>query len=402
MTFLRPTVKNAPDLRDFDYLPQANIYLDSACQTLRPQQVIDAMDAYYHEYNACGDRVKYEWGRKVDRAIAEARSKLLKLAGKSSKDYVCAFTLNTTYGLNLILSQLPRGVYQQMITSEVEHNSVFLPSITYARKLELKRTVLERSPDGALIYKAENLDKAVVVVNTTTNFDGSLLTNAEQLTNDAHRQGGIVIFDAAQSMAFNPEAVAAADFDAICFSGHKLYGPSLGVIIIKKELLESLDIGFIGGGAVEDVDLNSYTPLRGEPAARLEPGLQNFAGIIGLSAAVDWLEGYRPLGKTPKQYEQDMATKLYEALETMPGITLVNQTATPVLSFYADKLDSHKLAAYLSAQDIMARSGYFCCHYYLDKVRRLPPMLRLSPGLNVTEDQLDTTIKALQIIIGGR
>ena len=97
-----------------------------------------------------------------------------------------------------------------------------------------------------------------------------------------------------------------------------------------------------------------------------------------------------------------MATKLYEALETMPGITLVNQTASPVLSFYADKLDSHKLAAYLSAQDIMARSGYFCCHYYLDKVRRLPPMLRLSPGLNVTEDQLDTTIKALQIIIGGR
>jgi len=402
MVFARSSQATKHACGDFSYVDPGSIYLDSACQTLRPQQVLDAMDDYYREYNACGDRVKYEWGRKVDQAIATTRASLLKYAGKTSKGYVCAFTLNTTYGLNLVLSQLPKGVYTSLITSEVEHNSVFLPSITYARKLELERIVLKRTSEGALIYELKDLGGAVVVVNTTTNFDGTKLINAKQLVKDTHSLGGIVIFDAAQTMAYDPEIIRDGDFDAVCFSGHKLYGPSIGVVIIKKQLLETLDGSFIGGGVVEDVNLDSYVPLRGEPAAKLEAGLQNFAGIIGLGAAIEWLEGYRPEGSTPKLYEQLLGTKFHEALSTIPDITLINKQPSPVLSFYSDKVDSHKLAAYLSAQGIMARSGYFCCHYYLDKVKRLPPLLRLSPGLNVAQDQVDSTIKTLKMIIEGR
>ena len=160
-------------VQDFDYLDNRALYFDSACQTLRPKQVVDAVNEYYLEYNACGGRVKYDWGIKVDEKILATRRALLKLAGKSERDYVCAFTLNTTYGLNLLLSQLPLNTYQQIVTSEIEHNSVFLPSITWAKKLGLKRLVLQREPDGTLLYEPKDLEKSVVVVNTASNVNGA-------------------------------------------------------------------------------------------------------------------------------------------------------------------------------------------------------------------------------------
>jgi len=75
---IRGQTAEDPAVKDFDYLAETQIYLDSACQTLRPQQTINAMDRYYHEYNACGERVKHEWGRKVDEEIQDTRERLLK------------------------------------------------------------------------------------------------------------------------------------------------------------------------------------------------------------------------------------------------------------------------------------------------------------------------------------
>ena len=387
---------------DFGYLSEDSIYLDSACQTLRPQPVIEAIDDYYREYNACGGRVKYAWGNKVDEAVQKTRDQLLKLAGKSDRDYICAFTLNTTYGINLILSQLSAGTFQHIITSQAEHNSVFLPSITYARKLDIDRLVLARKPDGGLDYQPDQLKDSIVLVNTTSNFDGLNLANAAELTDDVHQQGGIVIFDAAQTMAHNPGLIQKVDFDAICFSGHKMYGPSLGVIIIKKSLLERLEFSFIGGGTVETVSQDYYKLLRDEPASWLEAGLQNYSGIIGLGAAVGWLEHYRPDGQQPLEYEAALSKQLYEALKAIPGLTVINKAPSSIISFYSDKIDAHRLAVYLSAQNIMARSGYFCCHYYLDEIMGYPPLLRLSLGLNNTKDQVAKVADALGQQIGAR
>lgn len=395
----RQTVKNT---KDFDYLSGQELYFDSACQTLRPQPVIDAVNEYYLEYNACGERVKYDWGIKVDEKIEATRQKLLKLAGKSERDYVCAFTLNTTYGINLILSQLPTKTYRRIVTSEVEHNSVFLPSITWAKHFGMDRVVLGREPDGSLPYGIKDLDKAVVVVNTTSNVNGVNLVNAKQLADDTHQAGGIIILDGAQTMGHNPESIKDVDYDALCFSGHKMYGPSIGVIIIKKQLLEKLDLSFIGGGTVEDVQLDSYTLLRDDLASHLEAGLQNFSGIIGLGAAVDWQKAYRPEGKSPLEHQAFLAEKLFAGLSEIPSVQLINQTPGSITSFYTDKIDAHKLAIYISARGVMARSGYFCCHYWLDAKQHLPPLLRLSIGLNNTEAQVDETLATLTKIIGGR
>lgn len=110
-----PTRPSASSRYGFEYLAADTVYLDSACQTLRPQPVIDALNDYYLHYNACGERVKYEWGRKVDDHVAATRQAILDAFKFSSKHYVASFTLNTTYGLNLLLAQLPRGRYKQKV-----------------------------------------------------------------------------------------------------------------------------------------------------------------------------------------------------------------------------------------------------------------------------------------------
>lgn len=376
-----PASETAQQAGAFGYLSAGTFYFDSACQTLRPQPVIDAVSEYYRSYNACGGRVKYAWGEKVDGIVAGTREKLLKLAGKSAKDYTVAFSLNTTAGINLLLQQLPAGRFRRIVTSEIEHNSVFLPSQTCARRFQLERLVLPRLADGSLDFKADDLEKAVVVVNTASNIDGRTLNNIGEIIDAAHHRGGVVILDAAQTMGHDTKLLRSARFDAVCGSSHKMYGPSLGFIVLAKDFLKQLDCFFIGGGTVSDVRRDDFDLLDSdeEAFARLEPGLQDFAGIAGLSAAIDWLEKQHP--------DLAVAQTLFESLSSNRRLKLLNNSVSPILAFHCDRIDAHRLALYLSAQNIMARSGYFCCHYYLKNLQTLPPLLRISIGRHNTVSQ---------------
>ncbi|HTA47498.1 MAG TPA: aminotransferase class V-fold PLP-dependent enzyme [Bryobacteraceae bacterium] len=388
---------------DFGYLSSGAYYFDSACQTLRPQPVIDAVTEYYREYNACGGRVKYAWGEKVDAVVSNTRKKLLKLLDKSAKEFSVAFCLNTTAGVNLLLQQLPEGRYRRIVTSEIEHNSVFLPTQTCAKRFQLERIVLARRPDGSLDFQPDQLEKAVVVVNTTSNIDGRILKNAKDLAAEAHRRGGVVILDAAQTMGHEPGLLRDVEFDAICGSAHKMYGPSLGFIVIRNEFLRELDCYFLGGGTVADVRRDDFDLLDSpdEAFARLEPGLQDFAGIAGLDAALDWLERYRPEGQEAARHQNTLAQTFYDALSSNKRIRVTNAGPSPIISFYTEHIDAHRLALYLSAQNIMVRSGYFCCHYYLKGVAGLPPLLRISIGLNNIASQAVHVANVIQQIVNN-
>ncbi len=387
--------------KDFEFVSEDTNYLDSACQTLRPQPVQDALSAYFREFNACGGRVKYDWGKRVDEAVEETRKKVLDYAGKSSKEYVAAFTLNTTYGLNLLLSQLPKGVYRQIVTSEIEHNSVFLPTLSVAKRLSIPRKILPRSEDGSLAYRPEDLAGAIVVVATTSNIDGRVLRNVRTLADDLHRAGGILILDGAQGMTDDGRPWREADFDAFCFSGHKMYAPSLGGIIVKRKLLESLELSFVGGGMVERLEEQSFSLSAHDPVCRLEPGLQDFAGIVGLGAALDWLGSYRPEGLKRDEQKTKLARMVFEGLSSLPGISLLNAAPSATISFSSEDIDAHRLATVLSQQGIMVRSGYFCCHYYLQNMRKLPPLLRVSLGLHNTESDVKNFLEVMGKIISN-
>lgn len=386
---------------DFAYLQPGEIYLDAACQSLRPQGVIDALTDYYTTYNACGGRVKYAWGQKVDDEVTATRQAVLNLLKLPAKNYAVSFTLNTTYGLNLLLQQLPQGRFGRVITSHIEHNSVFLPTITAARRLGVERLVLDRAADGALLYEPAQLEKAIVVVNAASNIDGRQLTNLTDLVRDTHARGGIVIVDAAQAMGHSRSLLQKTEADAVCFSAHKMYGASLGVVVARHELLASLELSFVGGGMVADVRENDFDLVQGDPGALLEPGLQAWGEIIALGRAIDWLGTVRPGGLTPAAHIDARSAQLYQGLAEIPGLTLLTDRPSPVISLYAPAQDSHRLAVFLSKSQISVRSGYFCAHHYLKEQLGLPPLLRFSLGLHSTTADIDTATQALQRLMKG-
>lgn len=388
--------KKTNNSSDFFYLENNSIYMDSACQSLRPQPVIEILNDYYKKYNACGGRVKYDWGRQVDAKIESVRNSILRLLKFSQKDYTVSFTLNTTYGLNLVLQQLPKNKFNRVITSDIEHNSVFLSTISFAKNNNIERIVLDRQKDGSLDLDEVDLNKSVVVLNTISNFDGRALLNLRQIIKEVHAQSGIVIVDAAQTMAHNRKMLENCGADVICFSAHKMYSASLGVIVIKNDLLKSLEFSYIGGGMVSSVSADDYVLAPDNIESHLEPGLQAFGEIISLGKAIEWLENS---DKNNRLIE--FSEKMYQELKKIDGLNVVNETPSAVLSLYSEKIDAHLLAKSLSLSGIMVRSGYFCCHYYLLEKMKYPPLLRFSIGLHTTEADVDKVIEVMRNIMKG-
>lgn len=375
-------------MNDFNYLGEGEVYLDGACQSLRPRPVIDAVNQYYTEHNSCGERVKYKWGKVTDEKVEETREKVLKFLKLKSKKYTVSFTLNTTYGINLILSQLKADKFDKVMTSEIEHNSPFLATMAFSNRTGLPREVMERNDDGSIELDKYDFKKAIVVVNCASNFDGRKLLNINDLIRIVHKNDGIVIIDAAQAMAHSSEILHGTEADAICFSAHKLYAPSLGVIVWRDDLLEKMEYGFIGGGMVDDVTLDNFVASaegKEHRYTRFESGLQAWGEIVGLGAALDWLD--KLPGKDWDNLRKN-TDELYEFLSESPKVHFVNHEANPTMSFYVDGLDSHLLGEALSRENIMARTGYFCAHYYLDHVLGMPPLVRFSLGLQTRPEDI--------------
>lgn len=393
MLFKKDSVAATGD-GDFGYLSDKDVYMDVACQSLRPTVVTETMQDYYRNFNSCGERVKYDWGLKVDEKVNETRSNLLKLLKCSPKKYFTSFTLNTTYGLNLILSQLKADGIDRVITSEIEHNSVFLTTVQLAKRLDVPREILKRRDDGSVIMNDVDFTNAVVVLNAVSNIDGRQLKNIKEVADKTHQGGGIFIVDGAQAMSFYYEMLRGVDFDALCFSSHKMYGPSLGGIIAKKSLLDRLQLSVLGGGMVDDVRKNDYILLDEQDEeihTALEPGLQAYAEIIGLGAAVKWLP------KAEKgNHILEYAGKLLDFLNSANGFHVLNSETTQTVSFYHDKVDSNLLSQAMSDAGIMARSGHFCCHYYLAHVKKYPALIRLSLGLHNRESDIDKFIDTMK------
>ena len=387
-------------MEDFGYLKDGDVYLDSACQSLRPQPVIDALNRYYTEHNSCGERVKYAWGRKTDELVEETREAILKYLKLKSKDYSVSFTLNTTYGINLLLQQFKDGHFKKVVTSDIEHNSPFLSTMTFAKRQGIPREVVVREADGSINLDKCDFTKALVVMNAASNIDGRKLLNLKELVKKVHKQGGVMIVDAAQALAHSSDILEKTEADAICSSAHKMYGPSLGVMIVRRDLFKLIDTSFIGGGMVDDVDKDSYQLSAESPNhayTKFESGLQAWGEIVAFGEAIKWLE---KRSKADKKNLEDCTQRLFDFLKSQPKVHLINAEPNPTMSFYIEGLDSHMLGAALSNEGIMARTGYFCVHYYLDHVMHYPPLIRFSFGYHIRPSDIDKTISILERILG--
>ena len=385
----------------FDYLEADSVYLDAACQTLRPRPVIDALNDYYLTYNACGERGKYPWGQKVDERVGQTRRTVLTTLGLSPRRYTTSFTLNTTYALNLLLHQLPTGRYRRVVTTHTEHNSVFLSTMTFARRAGVERLLLDRDKSGSLVYGDADLADAVVVVAAMNNFDGASTAGLAQLITDVRRRGGTIIVDAAQAVPHALSTLRGLAPDAFCFSAHKVYGASLGVVAASNELLESLELTFVGGGQVASVEASGFELLP-DLHTRLEAGLQPSGEIIALGAALTWLDDYeRGAGEPHEVREERLSQVLFDGLSRLQGLTVLSPRGSSLVTVLPDRIDGHRLAAFLARAGIMVRSGHFCAHHWLKEVNGYPPLVRFSLGAHNTDEDVERTLDVMGRLMKG-
>lgn len=392
--------------RDFPALSEKGmVYFDTACQSLRPQVVIDAMNAYYLEYPACSGRSMHHLAAKVTQKVEDARIAVAKFLNASKKEEI-VFTRNTTEGINLVANSLSFKPGDVLLITDKEHNSNLIPWQKLCRQKGTLLKVVPTHPDGTfdLDGYTKMLDASVrlVAFGHTSNLDGVTLPAAE-IIKLAHKNGSLVLLDAAQSAPHRQLNVKALDVDFLAFSGHKLMGPSgTGVLYGKYALLEKMEPFLVGGDTVAFSTYESASFL--PPPEKFEAGLQDYAGIIGLGAAVQYLQkvGFDAIQK----HELALTRAITDGINGIQGLHFIGPSDPAlrggITTFYIDGIDSHRIALMLDQMaGIMCRSGQHCVHSWFHS-RGITGSVRASAYLYNTLEEaqllVDNLIKIRKVL----
>jgi cysteine desulfurase/selenocysteine lyase len=348
------------------------IYLDSACQSLRPDQVIRAMDEYYEGFPACGGRSVHSMSTTVSIAIDDTRSALASFFGTDDPEcYI--FTKNSTEGLNTAAYGLRLKKGDVVVTTDAEHNSNHVPWLRLRDSVGIERRMPSSGRTGEFNIESFKscMDRKVkvVAVQHSNNVTGCTVP-VKAVSEIAHDYGATVIIDGAQAAPHMPVDLKRIDADIYCCSIHKMLGPTgMGVMYGKREVLERLDPLCVGGGTV---GLATYDSVTLAPIPdRFEAGLQNYAGIIGTKAAVEYLTHVGM--DNIERWDKELISRAVGNLEDVKGLHLVGPDQPGkrcgILSFNIDGLASHDIAMMLdSMSGVMIRSGMHCAHpFYVSR-----------------------------------
>lgn len=374
------------------------IYFDTACQSLRPQAVIDAVSHYYQRLAACSGRSMHHLAAQVTESCDEVRGKLARFLNASRKEEII-FTRNTTEGINLVANAFSFNAGDVILVSDKEHNSNLIPWQKLSRQKGTSLKIIPTLPDGTFDLQSftRMLDKNVRMVSLgmTSNLDGVTIPAAE-IVRLAHRNGSLVLLDAAQAAPHRQINVRALDADFVAFSGHKMLGPSgIGVLYGKYKLLELMEPFLVGGDTVASSTYDSAEFL--PPPEKFEAGLQDYAGILGLGAAVEYLHkiGFDAIQK----HELELNRAMTAGILDIPGLKLIGP-ADPalrggILTFTIDGIDSHRIALMLDQmQGIMLRSGQHCVHSWFHS-RNIKGSVRASAYLYNTLQEVQLLVDNL-------
>jgi cysteine desulfurase / selenocysteine lyase len=377
------------------------IYLDNACQSLRPAPVIDAVSQYYQSYSACGGRSHHQLAVEVTRRCDQSRTSIAKFFNAKKKEEI-VFTRNTTEGINLVAHSLGLQRGDVVLISDKEHNSNLIPWQMLAKRQGVCIKIIPSNPDNTFnvdVYE-KMLDEQVKLVSIgyTSNLDG-VTVPAETIIKKAHRNGSLVMLDAAQTAPHQKIDVKALDVDFLAVSGHKMLGPSgIGILYGKYRLLEQMDPFLVGGDTVAFSTYDSCEFL--PPPEKFEAGLQDYAGMIGMGAAVEYLQkiGFRAI------QEQEMALNEYitSEIKSIDGLQIIGpedpKLRAGIISFYIKGIDSHRIALMLDQMaSIMVRSGQHCVHSWFS-ARKIHSSVRASFYFYNTQDEADLFVNHLRKI----
>jgi cysteine desulfurase/selenocysteine lyase len=365
-------------------------YLDSACMSLVPRPVLEAMLEYYRDFPGCAGRSLHRYATQVAQrfeASREAFAKFLNAANPSS----VVFVRNATEALNVVGQGLPWQKGDRVLVSDQEHNSnlVLWQRLRDERGIHLDILPL---PDGGGFdsdaFEAA-LAKGVRLVSLfqTSNLDGRSLPVAE-IVERAHARGAQVLIDGCQSAPHVPVDLQKLGVDFFALSAHKMMGPTgTGVLAGRPEALATLRPLLLGGETVEWSTLESHA-LR-PPPHRFEAGLQNYAGVIGAHAALKFLERFDRAELA--EHDRQLNERATQALADHPRVTILGprdpRQRPTILGFALRGVDPHDAALFLDeGYGVLVRSGRHCVHSWYER-RGLPGNVRASFYLyNTTAD----------------
>ena len=367
------------------------IYFDNACTTLRPEVVIDAVTRYHTEFPACGERSLHRLGRRVDEEIALAREAARRFLGARRTDEI-VFTQNTTHAINIVAHSFGFRPGDAVVTSDQEHNSNLLPWQQLARHGVRHRAV--RFGDLEELTVALTPEVKLVSMVMTSNLDGASI-DARRVVETAHGRDVPVLLDAAQAVPHQAVDVRGLDVDFLACSGHKMLGPSAtGLLYGKREWLARLTPTLVGGGTVEDSTLATASYRDGPE--RFEAGLQNYAGIVGLRHAIEYLEA---VGRDAvREHEQALTRQLDEGLRRYEDVTVYGPAADRrggITSFSIRGVDVHDVCLLLDeSANVAVRSGRHCVHSWFN-AHGVEGTVRVSFYLYNTAEEVAAFLDAL-------
>jgi len=374
-------------------------YLDNAATAQKPDTVIKTLDEYYREYNSNIHRGVHSLSEHATAAYEQAREKARAFINAASvKETI--FVRGTTEGINLIAQSYGRPKLREgdeIIISEMEHHSNIVPWQMLCQQTGAVLKIIPINDTGELIM--EEYEKLlgpktkIVSVGHISNALGTV-NPVRRITELAHAQGAVVILDGAQATPHTAVDVQALDCDFYLFSGHKLFGPTgIGVMYGKQQLLEDMPPYHGGGDMIKKVTLKEteYNDL----PAKFEAGTPHIAGVIGLGAAIDYVNSTGV--ERIEQYEQELLDYAVNTVSAIPGIELIGtaREKASILSFIFGKIHPHDIGTILDHEGVAIRTGHHCAMPVMEHFR-VPATARASFAFYNTRAEVDQLANGLE------
>lgn len=354
--------------KDFPLLENSNItYLDSGATTQKPLKVINAIDEFYKKYNANPHRGAYSLSVEATEIYEDTRTKIAKFINAKHREEII-FSKNATESLNLIaysygLENLKKD--DEVVISIMEHHSNLVPWQKVTKKTGAKLKYMYINDEFELTdeeIEEKITDKTKIVGITHVSNVLGTINNVKKIIEYAHKKGAIVIVDASQSIPHMKIDVQELDADFLVFSGHKMLAPlGIGVLYGKKEILEKMTPFLMGGDMIEYV-YEQETTFAMIPN-KFEAGTQNVEGVIGLGAAIDYIEsvGYDNIQKI----ENEVVSYAMQELKKLDYLTVYvtpnKENHSSVISFNINGVHPHDVASILDSKGVCVRSRKPLC-----------------------------------------
>ena len=377
---------------------QRVVYLDNAATSQKPRAVIDAMRRYYEEENANVHRGVHVLSQIATDRYEAARGKVAHFLGSP---VVCEiiFTRGTTEAINLVAHTYGEqhvGAGDEVLISHMEHHSNIVPWQMLCERKGATLRVIPIDGDGALCMEdVDRLLSARTKILAITHVSNALGTvnPIKEIVALAHAKGVPVLVDGAQSAPHMPINIKDLDCDFYACSAHKMYGPTgVGILYGRGDILEAMPPWQGGGDMILSVTFEK-TRYNAVPY-KFEAGTPNIEGVIGLGAAIDYLE---VLGmENIAAHEKELLAYATDALTALPGVQLIGTAPEKagVLSFTMENVHPHDIGQILDGEGVAIRAGHHCAQPVMQRFG-VPATARASLGIYNTTEDIDALVRAL-------